>query len=164
MSFTSSLGSFLKTAGKDVINVLEVAGPTVAGAAATSLGGPLAGAVAQSLVNSVVQVEQQHNAAGTSAGNGPAKKAQVISQVTSFLPVIEALAAAAGHPIAATEKAAFEAALPAAIDATVSGFNAYAEIIKAFQGAAPVAVPTIGIAAALASVHANPLSIVPQAA
>jgi len=142
------MSSFLKefeNVGMDILRgagtVVSFVGGPAAGAAATAVGGPVAGAVVQALFNSIVQAEKNHLAGQGASGSTPAgitqtfsmdpRKAAVIQDFMAFLPVIEALAAATGHPIA--DPAGFEAALPIAVDATVQGFNAYAEMIAALH-------------------------------
>ncbi|MCU1338333.1 MAG: hypothetical protein JWO19_3914 [Bryobacterales bacterium] len=141
-SFLTKLEAVGIDIAKGAGTALVAVGPQAAGAAATAVGGPVAGAVAQSLVNSIVQAERNHLATN---GNAPAvalpiglakmdpRKAAVLQNFEAFMPVIEALASATGHPVA--EPARFEAALPLAIDATVQGFNAYAEVIAALHPA-----------------------------
>lgn len=133
------MSSFLKvfeTVGIDILkgagSVASIIGAPAAGAAATSVGGPLAGAVAEALFNSIVLAEKNHL---TTANGSDARKTSVVQDFMAFLPVIEALAAATGHPI--VDQGRFEAAVPIAIDATVQGLNAYAEMLASLHVPAP---------------------------
>jgi hypothetical protein len=127
------MSSFLKvfeTVGVDLLKgagtVASIIGAPAAGAAATAVGGPVAGAVAEALFNSIITAEKNHE-----AGASAAKKSAVLEGFAAFLPVVEALAAATGHPI--VDRARFEAAVPVAIDATVQGLNAYAEMLASLH-------------------------------
>lgn len=133
-SFLHTFERFGMDVGKSALAILSAAGPTVAGAAATSFGGPLAGTLATALVSSVISAEKMHVKAGEPKpvdGQTDHRKLAVLEDFTLFTPVIELAAQALGHPIA--NKAQFEASLPAAIDATVQGFNAYADLLSSLH-------------------------------
>jgi hypothetical protein len=147
------MASFIKKLESIGVGAVErLAGdvaPAAAAKVATSFGGPLAGAVARALVNSVVTAEKNHLnvsartgesllPSGIASDGAPltltpidTRKLAVLQDFDAFYPVIEALAVALGHPIADPDR--FKAALPSAVDATVIGIDAYAEMIAALH-------------------------------
>jgi len=116
---------------------------------ANSAAGPVAGAVAQSLVNSIIQVESNHVAAVSPAlsvvmREGDTQKLDtrkkvVLESAMAFMPVVEALATATGHPVADSQR--FQASLPATIDAIVQCANAFAETLAALNMPAAIIAP-----------------------
>jgi len=123
-SFLTLLGPLLSGAGK----VAGIALPAAVG----SIGGPLASAVTTSVLNLIVAAENSHMAkvtaaAPTGAPVADTRQAEVIQAFLSAMPLIEALAAALGHPI--PDPAAFEALLPDTINTMVAALNAQAKML-----------------------------------
>lgn len=138
-SFLHVFKSIGGAVGKGAEKAVETVGADAVGAIAQKVGGPVAGSVATALAASVIRAEQKHVDAGGPSMKvdslGPvgmdSRKRAVLDDFKVFMPVIESLASASGHPI--ENRAEFEAALPAAIDSTVAAFNAFAGVMKSFK-------------------------------
>lgn len=160
-SFLQSLEAAALKSGSSLLTVaLGAAGPAVS-AAVGGAAGPVAGLViplVQSLVTGVINQEKAHAAqvaaqaqnstvvitqlpgASNPSGSGTVlipvltgadKKAAVLQQLSMALPLIEALAASLGHPIA--DPVALQIALGPAVDAVVASFNQGRQLVDAVQ-------------------------------
>lgn len=121
------MSNWLTTLGPYLTGGIKLAGGAAAGAA----GGPLAGAamslggpLAASLLQAIVAAEKHHLEKVAAAGSAPVTDTRLehaTSAMKAAMPLIEALAAATGHPIPNVPE--FEASLPETITNMVTAIK-----------------------------------------
>jgi len=118
------MSNLLTTLGPFLTGGFKLGASAIPGGAIASTAMAFGGPLATSILKAIVAAEQHHLAKVAAAGGTPVTDTRLehaTSSILAAMPLIEALAAATGHPI--PNVAEFEASLPETITGIVSAIK-----------------------------------------